>query len=62
MTYTERHRQASSEVNAPPIANRRTLSIVRRFGGAARNVGLPDDISAAGVKSPRVRQANEAFK
>jgi len=45
-----------------PASIRWMLSIVRRFYEAARTAGLSGDNPAAGVKSPRVRQAAEDFK
>jgi site-specific recombinase XerD len=45
-----------------PITIRWRLSIIRRFYQAAVNAGLRSDNPAAGVKSPRVRQAAEDFK
>ena len=57
----KRFRQALVEAGYKPITIRWKLTIVRRFYEAARNAGLRTDNPAAGVKSPRVRQATEAF-
>ena len=56
------YRSALIEAKYNPITIRWKLSIVRRFYEAARNAGLRPDNPAAGVKSPRVRQATEDFK
>jgi site-specific recombinase XerD len=61
-THIKRFRQALLEANYKPITIRWKLTIVRRFYEAARNAGLRTDNPAAGVKSPRVRQATEDFK
>jgi site-specific recombinase XerD len=61
-THVKRYRSALIEANYNPITIRWKLSIVRRFYEAARNAGLRPDNPAAGVKSPRVRQAAEDFK
>ena len=45
-----------------PITIRWKLTILRRFYQAAVHAGLRPDNPAAGVKSPRVRQAAEDFK
>ncbi|MGQ9636032.1 MAG: tyrosine-type recombinase/integrase [Bryobacteraceae bacterium] len=55
-------RQELIDASYKPITIRWKLSIVRRFYEAARNAGLRPDNPAAGVKSPRVRQATEDFK
>jgi site-specific recombinase XerD len=60
--HIKRYRSALVEANYSPITIRWKLSIVRRFYEAARNAGLRPDNPAAGVKSPRVRQATEDFK
>jgi site-specific recombinase XerD len=60
--HVKRFRQALVEANYQPITIRWKLSIVRRFYDAACNAGLRPDNPAAGVKSPRVRQATEDFK
>jgi len=60
--HIKRYRQALLERNYQPITIRWKLTIVRRFYEAARNAGLRTDNPAAGVKSPRVRQATEDFK
>ena len=59
--HIKRYRQALLEANYKPITIRWKLTIVRRFYEAARNAGLRTDNPAAGVKSPRVRQATENF-
>ena len=61
-THIKRYRQALLEAGYKPITIRWKLTIVRRFYEAARNAGLRTDNPAAGVKSPRVRQATEDFK
>jgi integrase len=61
-THIKRYRQALFEGAYKPITIRWKLTIVRRFYEAARNAGLRSDNPAAGVKSPRVRQATEDFK
>ena len=58
----KRFRQALVEAGYKPVTIRWKLTIVRRFYEAARNAGLRIDNPAAGVKSPRVRQATEDFK
>src|ERR1035437_8608091 len=60
--HIKRFRQALVEAGYKPITIRWKLTIVRRFYEAARNDGLRTDNPAAGVKSPRVRQAAEDFK
>jgi integrase/recombinase XerD len=60
--HIKRYRQALLEAGYKPITIRWKLTIVRRFYEAARNAGLRSDNPAAGVKSPRVRQATEDFK
>ena len=60
--HIKRYRSALIEAKYNPITIRWKLSIVRRFYEAARNAGLRPDNPAAGVKSPRVRQATEDFK
>ena len=60
--HIKRVRHALLERNYKPITIRWKLTIVRRFYEAARNAGLRTDNPAAGVKSPRVRQATEDFK
>jgi len=59
--HIKRYRQALIEGGYKPITIRWKLTIVRRFYEAARNAGLRADNPAAGVKSPRVRQATEDF-
>jgi site-specific recombinase XerD len=59
--HIKRYRSALIEAKYNPITIRWKLSIVRRFYEAARNAGLRPDNPAAGVKSPRVRQATEDF-
>jgi site-specific recombinase XerD len=56
------YRQALIEAGYSPTTIRWKLVIVRRFYEAARNAGLRTDNPAAGVKSPRIRQALEDFK
>ena len=56
------YRQALIEAGYNPSTIRWKLVIVRRFYEAARNAGLRTDNPAAGVKSPRIRQAVEDFK
>ena len=56
------YRQALIEAGYSPATIRWKLVIVRRFYEAARNAGLRIDNPAAGVKSPRIRQAIEDFK
>ena len=58
----KRYRAALIENHYAPISIRWKLSIIRRFYEAARNAGLRSDNPAAGVRSPRVRQAAEDFK
>jgi integrase/recombinase XerD len=60
--HIKRYRQALLEAGYKPITIRWKLTIVRRFYEAARNAGLRTDNPAAGVRSPRVRQATEDFK
>ncbi len=60
--HIKRYRSALIEANYAPITIRWKLTIVRRFYEAARNAGLRNDNPAAGVKSPRVRQAAEDFR
>jgi site-specific recombinase XerD len=60
--HIKSYRQALIENKYNPITIRWKLSILRRFYEAARNAGLRSDNPAAGVKSPRVRQAAEDFK
>jgi len=60
--HIKRYRQELLEGGYKPITIRWKLTIVRRFYEAARNAGLRADNPAAGVKSPRVRQAAEDFK
>ena len=62
VTHIKRYRSALLEAGYQPITIRWKLTIVRRFYEAARNAGLRTDNPAAGVKSPRVRQATEDFK
>ncbi len=62
VTHVKYYRQALIQANFNPITIRWKLTIVRRFYEAARNAGLRTDNPAAGVKSPRVRQATEDFK
>lgn len=62
VTHIKSDRQALIEGGYNPITIRWKLSILRRFYEAARNAGLRNDNPAAGVKSPRVRQAAEDFK
>jgi site-specific recombinase XerD len=59
--HIKRYRSALLEAGYKPITIRWKLTIVRRFYEAARNAGLRADNPAAGVKSPRVRQATEDF-
>jgi len=61
-THIKQYRAALLENHYNPITIRWKLSIVRRFYEAARNAGLRADNPAAGVRSPRVRQAAEDFK
>lgn len=56
------YRQGLIDRHCKPASIRWMLTIVRRFYEAARNAGLSGDNPAAGVKSPRVRQAAEDFK
>jgi site-specific recombinase XerD len=60
--HVKRFRQALVEAGYQPVSVRLKLLVVRRFYEAARNAGLRPDNPAAGVKSPRVRQATEDFK
>jgi site-specific recombinase XerD len=60
--HVKRYRSALIEHEYNSITIRWKLSIIRRFYEAARNAGLRPDNPAAGVKSPRVRQATENFK
>ena len=60
--HIKRYRSALIEAKYNPITIRWKLSIIRRFYEAARNAGLRHDNPAAGIKSPRVRQATEDFK
>ena len=62
VTHVKLYRSALLENKYNPITIRWKLSIVRRFYEAARNAGLRPDNPAAGVRSPRVRQAAEDFK
>jgi hypothetical protein len=62
VTHIKSYRQALIEGGYNPITIRWKLSILRRFYEAARNAGLRNDNPAAGVKSPRVRQAAEDFQ
>jgi len=59
--HVKRFRQALIENSYEPITIRWKLSIIRRFYEAAFNAGLRPDNPAAGVKSPRIRQAAEDF-
>ena len=61
-THVKRFRQTLLESGYQPVSVQLKLSVVRRFYDAARNAGLRTDNPAAGVKSPRVRQATENFK
>jgi len=61
-THVKRFRQALLESGYQPVSVGLKLSVVRRFYEAARTAGLRPDNPAAGVKSPRVRQATEDFK
>ena len=61
-THIKRYRAALLENHYAPISIRWKLSIIRRFYEAARNAGLRPDNPAAGVRSPRIRQAAEDFK
>ena len=61
-THLKQYRAALLEHHYAPISIRWKLSIIRRFYEAARNAGLRADNPAAGVRSPRVRQAAEDFK
>ena len=56
------YRQCLIDRHCKPASIRWMLTIVRRFYEAARHAGLCSDNPAAGVKSPRVRQATEDFK
>jgi len=58
----KRFRAELVEGGYQPVTIRWKLTIVRRFYEAARNAGLRADNPAAGVKSPRVRQATESFQ
>jgi site-specific recombinase XerD len=60
--HVKRYRSALIEAGYQPITIRWKLTILRRFYEAARNAGLRSDNPAAGVKSPRIRQAAEDFK
>jgi site-specific recombinase XerD len=60
--HIKRYRAALLEHHYAPISIRWKLSIIRRFYEAARNAGLRPDNPAAGVRSPRIRQAAEDFK
>jgi site-specific recombinase XerD len=61
-SHIKRYRQALIEAHYNPVSIRWKLMIVRRFYQAAHNAGLRPDNPAAGVKTPRVRQATEDFK
>ena len=61
-TQVKRFRQTLLESGYQPVSVGLKLSVVRRFYDAARTAGLRTDNPAAGVKSPRVRQATEDFK
>jgi site-specific recombinase XerD len=61
-THIKRYRQALLDGAYKLITIHWKLTIVRRSYEAARNTGLRADNPAAGVKSPRVRQAAEDFK
>ena len=61
-THLKQYRAVLLEHHYAPISIRWKLSIIRRFYEAARNAGLRADNPAAGVRSPRVRQAAEDFK
>ena len=60
--HIKRFRQALLEAGYKPVTIRLRLTIVRRFYEAARNAGLRPDNPAAGIRSPRIRQAAEEFK
>jgi len=60
--HVKRFRQTLLESGYQPVSVGLKLSVVRRFYEAARTAGLRTDNPAAGVKSPRVRQATEDFK
>ncbi|MGP8243967.1 MAG: tyrosine-type recombinase/integrase [Bryobacteraceae bacterium] len=60
--HIKRFRQTLLEAGYQPVSVGLKLSVVRRFYDAARAAGLRTDNPAAGVKSPRVRQATEDFK
>ena len=62
VTDVKRYREALIEAGYSPGTIRLKLAVVRRFYEAARNAGLRTDNPAAGVKSPRIRQAIEDFK
>jgi site-specific recombinase XerD len=62
LAHVKLFRQELIERGYQPVTIRWKLTIVRRFYEAARNAGLRADNPAAGVKSPRVRQATEDFK
>ena len=62
VTHVKLYRSALLENKYNPVTIRWKLSIIRRFYEAARNAGLRPDNPAAGVRSPRVRQAAEDFK
>lgn len=62
VTHVKQYRAALVEHHYAPVSIRWKLSIIRRFYEAARNAGLRPDNPAAGVRSPRVRQAAESFK
>ncbi len=62
VTHIKQYRAALLDHHYAPISIRWKLSIIRRFYEAARNAGLRADNPAAGVRSPRIRQAAEDFK
>ena len=58
----KRYRQALIEAGYKPVTIRWKLSSCGASTTPPRNAGLRPDNPAAGVKSPRVRQATEDFK
>ncbi|MBS1875401.1 MAG: tyrosine-type recombinase/integrase [Acidobacteria bacterium] len=62
ITDVKRFRQTLVEAGYKPSGIRGRLSIVRRFYEALRSAGLRADNPAAGVRSPRIRNAVDDFK
>jgi site-specific recombinase XerD len=62
ITDVKRFRQTLVEAGYQPSGIRGRLSIIRRFYEALRHAGLRPDNPAAGVRSPRIRNAVDDFK